>query len=176
MSERNIPLPVWTWPLLGPYNGFTGIERIQGWQLTRWAINVGILRDAYICSVTGRVSDFPMGMHNENYYDPLGPKPICKEAHIKLHRRFKDPKPWEALVEKYWASAQDPWFVHLPMEEPNMAASLRRKGVKGGDAMMGRMVEDLGVCTPRPSGVLQTLKDFDKDGKYIQKKRVLKIV
>ena len=50
---RPIPIPPHPWPVLGPYNGFSGLERARGWQLTRWAVLAGAIARPVSCSICG---------------------------------------------------------------------------------------------------------------------------
>lgn len=58
-------LPQWRWPVIGPYNGFSGGARIRGWQLNRFYELNGWLRYDDVCSVTGMAGG--AGLHNEDY-------------------------------------------------------------------------------------------------------------
>ena len=96
MSEA-IWIPPWRGPVLGPYNGFTGLERARGAQLTWWAIKTGVLPSSTICSIClsreGRLQ-----YHSEDYYDPLHPHAIRVGCHLTLHRRFRSPRAWQRLA------------------------------------------------------------------------------
>lgn len=64
--------------------------------------------------------------HNENYYDPFERYPISSEAHRLLHRRFYDPKPWQALVEQHSRTGEE-WFARLKPCSIDLALELREK-------------------------------------------------
>lgn len=171
-KHRTVKIPKWQYKLLRPYNGFTGIERIRGWQLTRWAINVGILRQPSICSISGEVGDYNViQYHNENYYDPLAPRQIHKMLHRTLHQRFRNPDKWQMVVDRYIANSEDPWFAELPEQEPDLASALRRQGLDT-ERMVDIFVKNLPVGCPKPFGKLHTLEDFNDDGTKKRLRRV----
>jgi hypothetical protein len=46
-------LPVWRWPPLMPYNGYTSAERIRSWQLQKFYEFNGWCQRQQQCCVTG---------------------------------------------------------------------------------------------------------------------------
>lgn len=104
----------WVWSRMSPYNGFTHEERVLGWQVIDALIEKGELAPAVRCSVTGSRSD--LQYHCENYYEPWAPIPICREAHFALHRRFREPAAWVAIMSRYARQADD-WFCPCPLRQ-----------------------------------------------------------
>lgn len=107
--------PVWAWPVLGPYNGWSGERRIEVWKVQTAARRLGLLAPAHACTVCG-ATGCKLDMHNENYGDPFDFHLICQGNHRILHARFKRPAPWLALVRAFANDAS--WFAHLPMRDP----------------------------------------------------------
>lgn len=107
-------LPVWKWPMTGPYNGFTGEERIRGWQVQHFLIKVGELPNFkdLICSVCG--ANQRVGMHCEDYYRPWKILPACQKCHGAIHRRYQSPHLYENMVRAYAKSGGE-WFVGMDM-------------------------------------------------------------
>jgi hypothetical protein len=85
-------LPQWRWPLIGPYNGFSGGARIRGWQLNRFYRQNGWLHYDGVCSVTGAVGH--VGLHNEDYSRPWTACPVSKRAHTLIHTRARYSNAW----------------------------------------------------------------------------------
>lgn len=169
--NKYIKLPRWKYKLLGPYNGFTGIERIQCWQLSLWAIRIGAIRTPSICSISGAVGVYGRDIHyhNENYYDPLGPHQIHKNIHRTLHMRFSYPHMWNEVLLRYGNATGETWFKNLPMREVNLAAKLRSKG-HNKETMIRDFLKRLPSGSPKPYGKLHTRSDFSADGELIVKK------
>ncbi|HHT9007275.1 TPA: hypothetical protein ACT5B2_003405 [Burkholderia cenocepacia] len=105
-------LPQWHWPVLRPYNGFSGSARIRGWQLNRFYRQNGWLRYEGMCSVTGAVGD--VGLHNEDYSKPWAAYPVSKRAHSLIHTRARFPKAWAAFVTT--EALSDTWARTLSMD------------------------------------------------------------
>ncbi len=126
-------LPQWRWPLIGPYNGFSGGARVRGWQLIAFYRQNGWLRYDNACSVTGKVGG--AALHNEDYSRPWAAYPVSKRAHTLIHTRGRFSKAWadflanEALADT-WAKTlsadgcpsiadQDCGVVHLLEQAPH---------------------------------------------------------
>jgi hypothetical protein len=143
--DHGLVLREWRWPSLRWYNGFSPQERVRGWQATWWLIDNGHIPRPDICSITGQNGREPsecqeastnlvgqqpgttaFAYHNENYYDPFELYPISPEAHRLLHRRFYDPKPWQALIEQYSRTGEE-WFAGLQPYPIDLASQLREK-------------------------------------------------
>lgn len=117
----------WDWPAPKVYNGFTGEERIRGWKFTWWLRDMGIIpkypKNCSICDATDGVN-----YHNENYAAPERVKPVCKKCHLAIHKRFKEPENWIAIVEQNRKSQDSQeWFTKLSLEEVDLAGALRGK-------------------------------------------------
>lgn len=116
----------WSWPMLGPYNGNSGEERVVGWQKTWAGVYAKLIPTHRTCSICG--STETVQNHNEDYLRPLNAKPICGACHKVLHRRFSAPRPWLQLVAAHRRSDTD-WFADLCMVErtPEEAAAERAR-------------------------------------------------
>ena len=103
-----VPVPRWGWPIPRSYNGFTGRERVLGWQKLRVAQRLGLAQREPICSVCRRAD--ATQDHTELYARPILSMPVCRSCHFRIHRRFFDPGQWHALLrrragEADWASS-----------------------------------------------------------------------
>jgi len=146
-----VRIPAWRYPLLVPYNGFTGLERARGAQLIWWAVKAGILQKSDRCSICGKPPS-RLQFHSEDYYDPLHPHAICATCHMLLHRRFRSPAPWQTLVAKHARAGA--WFMDLDLTPINLASELR--GLHGEETadILARLVAQLPPDAPRPIGSL----------------------
>lgn len=104
------------------YNGFTHEERVRGWQLIRHFTDNGWLAKPQRCSISGSTED--LQTHCENYYSPWSPYPVNRSIHMALHRRFRQPVPWDRIVDRYGVTGEE-WFCALAMEPIDLAAMLR---------------------------------------------------
>ena len=115
--------PTWRWPIPRPYNGFTGIERVRGWQLSRWLEAAGSLprpRTCSICKGHGRPA-----FHSESYYH-IGRAPtLCPSCHRATHRRQREWKHWRSLVVCHAVTGEE-WFCFLARYPVDLAGHLRR--------------------------------------------------
>lgn len=95
------------------YNGFTGPERIRGWQVQWWLIERGHLAPlrsltCVLCGVRQKVH-----YHLEDYYDPLRAGiELCSHCHRALHRRFRYPDSWQAVLARNGCDAEE-WAERL---------------------------------------------------------------
>lgn len=119
----SVVLPEWRWPLLRPYNGFGGEQRVRIWQVSRWAQVVGLLRRPEWCSVCD--SGSRVGFHNENYAHPWTPIPLCQSCHHAVHRRFSAPGAWGLFQARHSRPGPPLWFTLLPATPIDLAARLR---------------------------------------------------
>lgn len=108
--------PVWRYPILGPYNGFTGEQRITAWQLGTWLRRRGLLSVAPCCDLCGGSSR--LGRHSENYADVQRAITICGGCHLALHKRFREPRAWCQKLSTLshipeWAAALSPAPIDL---------------------------------------------------------------
>lgn len=178
-----VELPDWTFKILRDYNGFSGIERIRGWQLIKWLEMVGMKDRAsdQRCQVTGLYTkDSPGGRdpvvyHSENYYAPWEQNYyLLRSVHFKLHNRFKSPEEWKNYLVKdlqVWDASKQKWLFKLPAEEVDFADILRDRYGQTTDNMMERFLawlpkraEELGMKSfPLPSGKLLGYDDFMYD-------------
>lgn len=150
MSDT-VRIPAWRYPLLGPYNGFTGLERARGAQLTWWALKARILPNPDHCSVCSKPPP-RLQVHNEDYYDPLQVYAVCPACHMTLHRRFRSPAAWEALVVAH--TREDAWFVKLSPTPIDLAAKLRQQRGQQITDILATVIAQLPPDVPRPVGAL----------------------
>ncbi|MBU9165259.1 hypothetical protein [Burkholderia multivorans] len=108
-SQTVFRLPQWRWPVIGPYNGFSGGARIRGWQLNRFYELNGWLRYDDVCSVTGMAGG--AGLHNEDYSRPWNAYPVSKRAHTLIHTRARFGKAWAAFLDS--EALPDTWAKTL---------------------------------------------------------------
>lgn len=110
--------PKWSWPIPGPYNGHTGLERVEGWKRVWLAVRMGMLPSPAQCSIcytrNGRIQ-----YHNEDYARPLQAKPVCQSCHKIIHTRFKNPDGWLQLVARCRVEGYPQWFEDAKMVERN---------------------------------------------------------
>lgn len=116
-----IGLRKWRWRELSPYNGFTHEERVRGWQRRMFLMDHGLLQKPKVCCISGRRDNIVL--HSENYY-VASPYAINQSIHLALHRRFKSPEQWRAIVGRY-AVTGDEWFARLSLAPVDLAGQLR---------------------------------------------------
>ena len=110
------------WPLLKPYNGFTGVERRRGGQLIGWLEDAGCLpRPSHcdICKGRGGVSS-----HSESYAHVLRAPRLCRACHRALHLRPWQWDAWRRIVDQAAVTGQE-WFVLAPRYGIDIAQHLR---------------------------------------------------
>ncbi|AMX93266.1 hypothetical protein A4R28_09285 [Mesorhizobium ciceri] len=117
-----VGLPDWRWPQMPAYNGFTHEERVRGWQLIHHFTDKGLLQKPQRCSISGSTES--LQTHCENYYSPWSPYPISRPIHTALHRRFRQPDPWNRIVDRYAVTGEE-WFCALATQPFDLAAMLR---------------------------------------------------
>lgn len=121
-----IPARVRKWPYgpLGPYNGFTGEERIGGWQVMKYLQQRNLLprpSECELCGHNGRV-----GFHGEDYFDPWSVVALCVGCHGILHRRFKHPHTWLDRLNGNAGRPAVSLLRSIPMQEVDFASWLRK--------------------------------------------------
>lgn len=102
-------LPLWKWPSPGDYNGFSGAERIRGWQFRVFLARNGWLKPPARCSVTGATA--ALTYHSENYLRPWEPIPLTRGVHVRVHQRFKRPAAWRDFLKT--EAQQQTWARRL---------------------------------------------------------------
>lgn len=117
---EGVPLARWGWKVPRPYNGFTGPERIAGWQKVIVARRIGLLSNDEPCGVCG-APDAPQ-RHGEIYARPLTAQPICRSCHYHVHRRFREPNQW---IERIASLPAEKWVHALPLVELTRAEALQ---------------------------------------------------
>jgi hypothetical protein len=155
--SRSIAIPPYRYPLLGSYNGFTGLERARSAQLTRWAMIAGVLPRQTRCSICGAESR-SIQFHSENYYDPLALFAVCQSCHRLLHRRFRAPEAWTELVARH--AGDGAWFSDLRLAPIDLAADLRREHGESITRILVTVVRQLPPQSAVPRGRLVTMTDF----------------
>jgi len=135
----------WPWGVLPVYNGFAHVERVRGWQLVSFLMDVGQMPKASVCCISGRTDR--VQYHSEDYYD-WHPYALNQSIHLTLHQRFKSPERWRRIVDQYAVTGEE-WFARLPMAPVDLAGQLR--------AQHGDQIEDIFNRVPLPSGILVPL-------------------
>jgi len=143
--QKVFSLPPWRWPVLGPYNGFSGGARIRGWQLMRFYKANGWLHYPDVCSVTGRSGGTQL--HDEDYSQPWTAYPVSKRAHTMIHTRVRFPKAWAEFLAN--EALPDTW-----------ARTLSRDGGVG-LPVRDCSAFDLLVQAPHPAWVTVPIDEFD---------------
>lgn len=126
----------WRWPLSKPFNGFSGVERVRGWQLSVWLERAGSLTRPTQCDICG--SEDRVAFHSETYFHVGRAPALCSRCHRALHRRQIEWREWRAIVEPVVLTGRE-WFALAPRYGLDIAAHLR--------AQWGRQVADL-LCSP----------------------------
>jgi hypothetical protein len=85
--QQGLPIPVWGWPPLKTYNGFTHEQRVRGWQAEKLAIRLGLLPDptTLACYKCGARQPTAIGYHAEDY-TTLERFAVCKPCHTAIHK------------------------------------------------------------------------------------------
>ena len=131
----------WAWKELPVYNGFSHEERVRGWQVINFLMDNGLMARPAVCCISGR-SD-RVTLHSETYYD-WRPYALNQSIHLALHRRFRSPDQWQAIVARYAVTGEE-WFALLPLEPVNLAEDLRaRYGMEIAD-IIGRASKVYGI-------------------------------
>lgn len=107
---------------IGPYNGWTGAQRLATIPVQRAALQSGELRQPRRCSICCIERDHSNGpritLHDEDYAHPLHAYPICTRCHAILHKRFKQPEPWVRLVTRHARAGS--WFEQVTLDPRSM--------------------------------------------------------
>ncbi len=127
LEKKIVNLRKWRYPLTKEYNGFTPIERIRGWQVTRWLVDTSQIPDPKSqtcqCSICGEPK--ASGYHNEDYYQPWTAVRICKSCHYHTHTRFRRPGALETLRERAGKRIGAEWVLALSTEKIDLAGDRR---------------------------------------------------
>lgn len=116
--------PVWRYPPLGSYNGFSGQQRVRTWQLGTWLRRGRGLTIAPACELCGRCNR--LGLHSENYADIERSVTLCGVCHLTLHRRFRQPGIWRAALDRYPPAPE--WAIAVSTSPFDLAQWLRSTG------------------------------------------------
>lgn len=112
------------WPLLKPYNGFSGEERRRGGQLAVWLLAAGCVALPPRCDVCARSE--PLQLHNDSYYHVGRTPSLCARCHRALHLRPWQWDAWRRIVDKADISGGE-WFALLPRYGLDIAEHLRKR-------------------------------------------------
>jgi hypothetical protein len=138
-------LSQWRWPVLGPYNGFSGAARIRGWQLLRFYQTNGWLTYEDVCSVTGVAGDTQL--HNEDYARPWDALPVSKRVHRLVHTRHRFRRAWEEFLAN--EALPDTWVTTLSCAADPATA--------GNDCSAGQLL----ALAPHPVWVVVPKDEFE---------------
>jgi hypothetical protein len=112
------------WPLLKPFNGFSGLERRRGGQLAIWLLAAGCIALPSRCDIcTGRG---PLALHGDNYYDATRDPALCAPCHRALHLRPYQWNAWRRIVDASVITGRE-WFALAPRHGLDLAQHLREK-------------------------------------------------
>lgn len=145
-----VRLRQWQWKELPTYNGFVHAERVRGWQLVNLLVDLGQIDKPRLCAISGRTEG--LQLHSESYYS-WDPFVLCQPIHMTLHRRFRYPKEWQRIVDRYAISGSE-WFAALSLTPVDLASDLRR--------LHGEGIADIFARAPIPSGVTISVEQIHK--------------
>jgi hypothetical protein len=112
------------WPLLKPYNGFSGVERRRGGQLAGWLLAAGCIALPDRCDICRDLG--PLALHGENYYDVRRDPTLCRRCHRALHLRAYRWDEWRRIVDASATTGRE-WFAVAPRRGLDLAQHLRNK-------------------------------------------------
>lgn len=110
------------WPLLKPYNGFTGEERRRGGQLAVWLLAAGCVALPAHCDICARRA--PLSLHSESYYHVGRTTSLCRSCHKAIHLRPWQWDAWRKIVDEAAITGLE-WFVLAPRYGLDIAEHLR---------------------------------------------------
>ena len=112
------------WPLLKPYNGFSGEERRRGGQLAVWLLVAGCVALPAQCDICARRE--PLQLHNETYYHVGRTPSLCSRCHKSIHLRQWQWKAWCNIVDASATTGRE-WFALMPRYGLDIAQHLRNR-------------------------------------------------
>ena len=115
---------VTSWPLLKPFNGFSGIERRRGGQLAGWLVAAGCITLPALCDICA--SRGPINLHGDNYYDVTRDPALCRRCHRALHFRTRQWDAWRRIVDANAVSGRE-WYALAPQNGLDLGQHLRDK-------------------------------------------------
>ncbi|MHC8508763.1 MAG: hypothetical protein ACYYKD_05085 [Rhodospirillales bacterium] len=111
------------------YNGFTGAERIRGWQVQWWLVDMGLMTPwaDTPCEVCANAASKNTLLHLEDYYDPHNAGiALCHSCHRRLHNRFKTHS-WRERLKEFGCD-EAAWAARLSVSpDADWAAPHRAK-------------------------------------------------
>lgn len=116
--------PVSRYPVLKPFNGFSGIERRRGGHLAGWLVTAGCMTLASKCDICE--SRGPLALHGDNYYDVASDPTLCRSCHKSIHMRFYRWDDWRRLVDASAVTGSE-WFALIPRHGLDIAQHLRNR-------------------------------------------------
>lgn len=86
-EAAGLSLPVWKWPPMKPYNGFSHPERVRHWQGMHLAIRIKLIEppSAHVCRMCGATERIQY--HTEDYTTLEALDPLCQRCHFAVHRK-----------------------------------------------------------------------------------------
>ena len=100
------------------YNGADPAQRAWKLRMVKAALASGAIVPSYTCSVCARSFPYAVGLHSEDYADPLAVYPVCRQCHFAIHIRFWRPDYWRGYVARL---NPDGWFQPLSLDPGTMA-------------------------------------------------------
>ena len=136
------------WPLLKPYNGFTGEERRRGGQLAVWLLAAGCVYLPAKCDICARRE--PLQLHNETYYHVGRTPALCRRCHRAIHFRPWQWDAWRKIVDEAAITGRE-WFFLAPRFGLDIAEHVR--------SQWGWSVADIEASpmTPLPGSIVAKL-------------------
>lgn len=110
------------WPLLKPFNGFSGEERRRGGQLAGWLVAAGCIAVPAQCDICG--SRGSVALHGEVYYDVTRDPALCGPCHKAVHLRPWQWEAWRRIVDASVVTGRE-WFALAPRRGLDLAQHLR---------------------------------------------------
>ncbi|MBS9722361.1 hypothetical protein JYU29_16830 [Tianweitania sp. BSSL-BM11] len=138
----------WAWKELPVYNGFSHEERVRGWQVINFLMENRLVARPAVCCISGRTDR--VTLHSETYYH-WTPYALNQSIHLALHRRFRSPDHWRAIVDRYAITGEE-WFARLSYAPVDVAAQLRANYGPQIVDIFSRASEGFGLSIPRPTG------------------------
>lgn len=126
--------PTWRWPLPRSYNGFSGIERVRGWQVSRWLEAAECLTCPEKCEICCGGSG--VAFHSETYAHIARAPALCRSCHRALHRRHTEWREWRSIVDAGTRTGEE-WFATALRHGFDLAGHLRaRRGWRAADLLL----------------------------------------
>lgn len=138
--------------MLRSYNGFSGVERVRGWQVTRWLQMAGSLLHPTFCDLCGGMDR--VSLHNEVYYTLTSAPALCSRCHRAIHNRERHWAKWQALVKLHSKSGAE-WYCFVDREQPDVAALMRAKQGWAAADLLGSLRSSFDAGVMLPAGLMK---------------------